>query len=126
MALARNVGREVVRRAARGMWLHQLAEYGLGFGIIISSAQQPNPAPTAICGVLVVMNAAVAVGPFSAFRWIGHQFHLTLDVVLIWVMLGAAWFVDDPTTRFMLVAYAALLGVIAYVFRPRDDRGSAG
>lgn len=90
--------------------------------MIISSAQQPDPAPTAICGVLVVANSAVAVGPFAAFRWIGHHFHLTLDVVLIWGMLGAAWWVDDTTARFMLVAYAALLAAITYVFRPRDDR----
>lgn len=108
------------------MWLHQLAEYGLGFGIIVSSAQQPNPAPTAICGILVVLNAAVAVGPFSAFRWVGHQLHLTLDMILIWVMLGGAWLVDDSTSRFMLVAYAALLGAVTYVFRPREDRKRAG
>jgi len=104
------------------MFLHQLVEYGLGFGIIVSSAQQPDPAPAAICGVLVVLNAAVTVGPLSAFRWVGHQLHLTLDVALIWLMLGAAWLADDGTARFMLVAYAMLLGAVTYVFRPRDDR----
>lgn len=108
------------------MWLHQLAEYGLGFGIIISSAQQPDPATTAICGALVVANAAVAVGPFSAFRWVGLQLHRTLDVVLIWVMLAMAWWADDSTTRVMLVAFAAFLAVIAYVFRPQGERQGSG
>jgi hypothetical protein len=71
---------------------------------------------------LWLLDTAVTVGPLSAFRWVGHQLHLTLDVALIWLMLGAAWLADDGTARFMLVAYAMLLGAVTYVFRPRDDR----
>lgn len=103
------------------MWLHQLAEYVLGFSMIVSGAQRPDPVPLVLAGSLVVANVAIVIAPFSPFRWVGARLHFTLDIVVLGVLLVVAWVVEDSTTRVLVVCYAIAMAALVYAFRPRED-----
>lgn len=113
--------RRAGRNFVRGMWLHQLAEYIIGFSMVVAGAQRPSPVPLALAGALVVANASIVIAPFSPFRWVGARLHFTLDMIVLFVVLCIAWITDDSTSRVMLVCYAVAHGAVVWVFRPRGD-----
>ena len=69
-------------RVQRPFWMHQIVEYVLGVALIMTAVQQPEPAIPAMMGLLVLLNAAVAVGPAGAFRLVPRRLHKQLDLVV--------------------------------------------
>lgn len=114
-------------RARRPFWLHQVAEYLLGIILVALGLQMPDPLVPALAGLLVLVNAAVAIGPASAFRVVGRRTHRVLDLVVIGAILVLAvqpWLAADGGTRGVMVAVAAVLGVVWYYtdFAERSER----
>ncbi|MFM8382933.1 MAG: hypothetical protein ACKOA6_13205 [Actinomycetota bacterium] len=72
--------------AKRPFWLHQVAEYVIGLAAIASGLQSPDPLLPAVTGGLVLLNAAIADGPFAAFRLVGRRVHRLADVVVVALM----------------------------------------
>lgn len=116
-------------RARRPFWLHQVAEYLLAVVLIAQGLQMPEPLVPAAAGVLVLLNASIAIGPASAFRWVDRRTHRILDLLVIGVVVALAlqpWITVDGGTRGIMVAVAAVLGVVWYYtdFAERTERRS--
>ena len=60
------------RRAMRPFWIHQAAEYLIGIALVAQGLQSPKPLVPCVVGALVILNAAVSIGPLGAFRWFGR------------------------------------------------------
>ena len=100
-----------VLRAQRPFWLHQLVEYLIGIVLVSASFQTPDPGLPAVLGVLILVNAAIVIGPVGAFRLVTRRLHRQLDLVVIALLVVGAvqpWLTVEGTTRL-------LLGVIAVV-----------
>lgn len=97
----------------RPFWLHQLAEYIIGLAAIATGFQSPRPAVPAIMGGLVLLNAAIADGPFGAFRWVNRRHHRWADwmVLVVMVVLTALPGVD-LSTRLVHVALVVVFAVV--------------
>ena len=101
-------------RARRPFWLHQAAEYLVGVSLIAQGLQAAEPWVPGLAGGLIVVNTAVVRGPLSAFSIVGRRVHRVLDVVLIAGLAVGAFLpgVDTPM-RFVLAAFAVVLGFVA-------------
>lgn len=101
-------------RPKRQFWLHQVAEYVVGLALVATGLQSPEPAVPALLGGLVVINAAIVAGPLAAFRLVGRRTHQVLDWVVIGVVVaGIILPIADVATRLTMVAFLAVLVVIA-------------
>jgi uncharacterized membrane protein YhaH (DUF805 family) len=101
-----------VLRPQRPFWIHQLVEYLIGIMLISFALRTLEPALPAIMGVLIMLNAAVATGGAGAFRLVSPRLHKTLDVVMMLLLLVAAfqpWISVDNVARLMLGAMAFVL-----------------
>jgi uncharacterized membrane protein len=59
----------------------------------------------ALAGGLIVLNAAVAVGPLGAFRLVGRRLHRILDLVVIAIVIVAIfqpWFEVDAGSQLVM------------------------
>lgn len=104
-----------IERALRPFWLHQIVEYLVGLMLIAAALQSPDPAVPAVLGVVVLGNAAIAIGPAGAFRLVGRKLHRTLDVVVIALLAVTAvqpWLDVDTTGRFLVGGIALVLFVV--------------
>ena len=102
-------------RARRPFWLHQLVEYIIGLVLVAQGLQGPEPLVPAVVGGVVLLNAAVAIGPLGAFRLVGRRLHRVLDLVAIGVVVAAAlqpWVDVDVGTRAIMIAIAVVYGVV--------------
>lgn len=120
-------GKVTERRALRPFWLHQAVEYLLGIILILQGLQMPEPVVPAIAGVLVLVNAAVAIGPASAFRWVGRRTHRILDLVVMGLVVALAlqpWISVDNGTRGMMLIVVAVHAVVWWYtdFAEREQR----
>jgi hypothetical protein len=100
-----------IEGAQRPFWMHQVVEYMIGIVLIGAAFQAPRPAVPAVMGMIVIANAAIARGPASAYPLVGRTVHRWLDVVVMVMIVGAAFqpVADvDSTGRL-------LLGGIAFV-----------
>lgn len=70
----------------RPFWLHQLAEYIIGLAALATGFQSQQPLIPAVMGGLVLLNAAIADGPFGAFRWVGRRRHRWADWAVLMIM----------------------------------------
>jgi hypothetical protein len=109
--------------------LHQAAEYVVGVALIAQGLQAAEPLVPGAAGALIVVNAAVAKGPLSAFALVGRRLHRVLDVGLIALLAAAAvtpWV--ETAMRFVLVAFAIVLGFVARYTRyeTRADLAATG
>lgn len=97
----------------RPFWLHQLAEYIIGLAAIATGFQSPQPAVPAVMGGLVLLNAAIADGPFGAFRWVSRRQHQWADraVLLVMVVLTALPGVE-LSSRVVNVGLVAVFAVV--------------
>lgn len=77
-------------RAMRPFWLHQAVEYVIGAVFISSSIQSETPAIPAVLGVIVMVNAALTIGPAGAFRLYGRKLHRIIDIVVIAAIIVAS------------------------------------
>jgi hypothetical protein len=102
-------------RARRPFWLHQLVEYIIGLILVAQGLQGPEPLVPAVVGGVVLLNAAVAIGPLGAFRLVGRRLHQVLDLVAIGVVVAAAvqpWVDVDVGTRAIMIAIAVVHGFV--------------
>ena len=102
-------------RARRPFWLHQLVEYIIGLILVAQGLQGPEPLVPAVVGGVVLLNAAVAIGPLGAFRLVGRRLHRVLDLVAIGVVVAAAvqpWVDVDVGTRAIMIAIALVYGFV--------------
>jgi len=116
-------------RARRPFWLHQAAEYLVGVSLIAQGLQAAEPWVPGLAGGLIVVNTAVVRGPLSAFSLVGRRVHRVLDVVLIaGLVVGAFLPGVDTSMRFVLAAFAVVLGFVARYTRyetRQERRGRA-
>ena len=97
----------------RGFWLHQLVEYGIAGGLIMMSAQSQSPAVPVALGIALLINAAIADGGVSAFKWVSRRVHRYIDWLIIVLCFVAAAVADlDSTGRLALIALGLVEGII--------------
>lgn len=104
-----------IERALRPFWMHQVVEYLLGLVLISVAFQSPTPVVASVMGVLVMINAAVAIGPAGAFRLVPRGLHRWFDVGLMVLLVAVAvqpWLDVDNVSRILIVAIAAVLFVV--------------
>jgi hypothetical protein len=93
----------------RPFWMHQLVEYILGGAMIAAGLQSPTPVVPSVVGGIVMLHAAMTIGPLGAFRVIGRRVHRVVDigVIALEVAAGAQPWIDiDSGTRFVVVGIA--------------------
>jgi hypothetical protein len=102
-------------RAMRPFWIHQAAEYLIGIALVAQGLQDPKPLVPCVVGTLVILNAAVAIGPLGAFKWFGRGMHKWLDVGMMGVIAVAAlnpWVETAATGRVILLVMLLPLGFL--------------
>jgi hypothetical protein len=95
--------------AKRPFWMHQVVEYILGGAMIASGLQSPTPLVPGVVGGLIMLNAAVTIGPVGAFRVINRRVHRVIDVGVIAVELLAGfqpWIDMESGLRIIVVGIA--------------------
>ncbi|HEX2782181.1 MAG TPA: hypothetical protein VHN36_01250 [Ilumatobacteraceae bacterium] len=93
----------------RPFWMHQLVEYILGGALVASGLQSPTPAVPSVLGGIVMLHAALTVGPAGAFRVLKRRLHQVIDVLVIAVELLAGvqpWIDLASATRIIIVGIA--------------------
>lgn len=93
----------------RPFWMHQVVEYILGGAMVASGLQSPTPVVPSVVGAVIMLHAAITIGPVGAFRVIDRRVHRVLDVLVIAVeVLGAVqpWIHLDGGTRIVVVGIA--------------------
>jgi hypothetical protein len=91
--------------------MHQLVEYILGGALVASGLQSPTPLVPSVAGGIVMLNAAITIGPLGAFRVISRRVHRVNDVVVIAVELLAVvqpWVNLDSATRIIIISIASV------------------
>lgn len=97
----------------RGFWLHQLVEYCIAGGLIMMSAQSQSPAVPIALGIALLVNAAIADGGVSAFKWVSRRVHRYIDWLIIVLCFVAAAVADlDSIGRLALIALGLVEGII--------------
>lgn len=97
----RRIGLHLFARYARGMpriegaqrpfWMHQIVEYLIGIVLLGAAFQGLEPAVPAVMGGVVILNTAIARGSVSAYPLVGRTVHRWLDVVVMVLLLVAAF-----------------------------------
>lgn len=93
----------------RPFWMHQLVEYILGGALVASGLQSPTPAVPSVLGGIVMLHAALTVGPAGAFRVLKRRLHQVIDVLVIAVEFLAGvqpWIDLASATRIIIVGIA--------------------
>ncbi len=94
----------------RPFWTHQLVEYILGGALVASGLQSPTPVVPSVLGGLIVLHAAVTVGPIGAFRVISRSVHRVVDLVLIALQVVGGvqpWIAVEAGARIVVLGIAA-------------------
>ena len=95
----------------RPFWMHQLVEYILGGVLVASGLQSPTPAVPSVLGGIVMLHAAITVGPAGAFRVLHRRVHQVVDVLVIATEVVAAvqpWIDIASPTRLIIVGIAVV------------------
>ena len=90
----------------RPFWMHQLVEYILGGTLVASGLQSSTPLLPGIVGGIVMLHAAITIGPLGAFRLVSRRLHRVIDVGVLAGELIAGlqpWIDVDSGTRFLVV-----------------------
>jgi hypothetical protein len=114
----------VIERTRRPFWIHQIVEYVLGLILIAAAVQQPNPAVPAVMGLLIILNAAITIGPAGAFRIMSRRVHRVLDLLMIAILAASTlqtW-VDEDTTGRLVVGAITFVLFIVWFHTDFDDR----
>ena len=97
--------------AKRPFWMHQVVEYILGGALVASGLQSPTPLVPSVLGGIVMLHAAITVGPAGAFRLLRRRLHRVIDVLVIALELLAGvqpWINLASTTRIIVVGIAVV------------------
>jgi hypothetical protein len=95
--------------AKRPFWMHQVVEYILGGAMVAAGLQSPTPLVPSVVGGIVMLHAAITVGPLGAFRVISRRVHRVVDVgvMALEVVAGVQPWIDiESGTRFLVVGIA--------------------
>jgi len=104
----------------RPFWMHQIVEYIIGAVLISTGFGSSTPAVPAVLGALVMLNAAVAIGPGGAFRLVPRRLHRVLDLVVI-ALIAVATFQPTISIQANTRILMGLLGfVLAFVWWNTD------
>jgi hypothetical protein len=95
----------------RPFWLHQLAEYILGAGLLMTGLRSDEPAVPVAIGLAMAINAACVDGPMAAFRGLSRRAHRMVDVALVIALLVAAVWPGMPD-RPVLIGIAIVYAVV--------------
>ena len=93
----------------RPFWMHQLVEYILGGAMIAAGLQSPTPIVPSVVGGVVMLHAAITIGPLGAFRVLSRRTHRVIDIGVIALEMVAGiqpWIDLDSGTRFVVVGIA--------------------
>jgi hypothetical protein len=93
----------------RPFWMHQLVEYILGGSMVAAGLQSPTPIVPSVVGGVVMIHAAVTVGPLGAFRVLSRGVHRYVDIAVMVLELAAGlqpWIEVDPGTRALVAGIA--------------------
>jgi hypothetical protein len=93
----------------RPFWMHQVVEYILGGAMVAAGLQSPTPLVPTVVGGIVMLHAAITVGPLGAFRIVDRRAHRYVDVgvIALEVVAGAQPWIDlESGTRFLVVGIA--------------------
>lgn len=97
--------------AKRPFWMHQVVEYILGGSMVAAGLQSPTPLVPTIVGGIVMLHAAITVGPLGAFRILDRRVHRYVDVAVmaLEVLAGVQPWIDlESGTRFLVVGIAVV------------------
>ena len=100
----------------RPFWMHQLVEYILGGALVASGLQSPTPVVPSVIGGIVMLHAAITIGPIGAFRVINRVVHRVIDIAVISVEVLAAiqpWVSLESATR-LIVAGIAFVHLVVW------------
>jgi hypothetical protein len=116
-----------IERVRRPFWIHQVVEYMIGLVLIAAAVQQPKPAVPAVMGLLIILNAAITIGPAGAFRIISRRVHRVLDLVVMAVLAASTlqpWVEEDSTGRLLVGAITFVMFMVWFHtdFDERPDR----
>ena len=116
-----------IERARRPFWMHQIVEYMIGLVLIAAAVQQPKPAVPAVMGLLIILNAAITIGPAGAFRIIGRRTHRVLDIIVMLILAASTlqpWVEEDTTGRLVVGAITFVMFMVWFHtdFDERPDR----
>ena len=102
----------------RPFWMHQLVEYILGGAMVAAGLQSPTPLVPSVVGAVIMLNAAITIGPMGAFRVISRGVHRVFDVAVIALEVVAGfqpWIDLESGTRFIVVGIALVhVGICSY------------
>jgi len=87
----------------------------IGLILVATGLQGPEPLVPAVVGGVVLLNAAVAIGPLGAFRLVGRRLHRVVDLVVIAFVVVAAvqpWVDVDVGTRAIMIGIAFVYGFV--------------
>jgi hypothetical protein len=93
----------------RPFWMHQVVEYILGGAMVAAGLQSPTPLVPTVVGGIVMLHAAITVGPLGAFRILDRRVHRYVDVgvIALEVVAGVQPWIDlESGTRFLVVGIA--------------------
>ena len=93
----------------RPFWMHQLVEYILGGALVASGLQSPTPLVPSVVGGIVMLHAAITIGPIGAFRVINRRVHRVIDIAVISIEVLAAiqpWVNLESATRLIVAGIA--------------------
>lgn len=111
----------------RPFWMHQVVEYIIGAVFVSAGFGSPTPILPATLGAIVMINAAITIGPASAFRLVHRRVHRIIDLFVIGLVAVATvqpWVNLEMNARILI----GLLGVVlAFVwwntdFAMKDER----
>ena len=101
----------------RPFWMHQLVEYILGGAMAYSGLMSPTPIVPAVCGGLIILNAALTKSPLGAFRAYGRNMHRIFDIAIIMICLasvGQPWIEMDSGTRVVMLSITTVHIVVFF------------
>jgi hypothetical protein len=107
-------------RAMRPFWMHQVVEYVIGASFISAAIVSSTPIIPIVLGALILVNAAVAIGPAGAFRLVHRQVHRIFDLAIMGLIIFAAIqpvYEIERATRALMIA---LCMVMAFVWWNSD------
>jgi hypothetical protein len=95
----------------RPFWMHQIVEYILGAALVAVGLQSPTPVVPSVLGAVVMLHAAITIGPVGAFRVLHRRVHQVVDVVVLAAEVAAGvqpWIDLESSTRLIILGIAVV------------------
>ncbi len=98
-------------------FVHQLVDYGIGFGLASAAVRSPDRTALVIAAVVVLASTAMYDGPLAAFRVFPRTAHRVVDISLATAGTAIALMVPlEAFTRVVFVLAAAALAFMSVRF----------